>query len=251
MTATTITATAPSAAAIEAIKQKAKTVEHSFDDVDNRGWFRTSDILGMFRGRAGWPNFFYAMKFDSHNPGPLTSPEWAIVVLSKGHAAPVLLLRTFSESGLMTLREFSSELEAIRHRVFRVDAATGSLARDYLSVRGSRSARVWIRVQSVVYVLVGDGEMAEGQVWERQRSPHITNSDNLTVLLTSMRWAKANDNVRHDMEIYRKKFDSEGWATGNYRWPRCRRRARRPPITPRRRMANTGNPRADDQKVME
>ena len=36
---------------------KDKTVEHSFDDVDNRGWFRTSDILHV-RGRAGSRNVF-------------------------------------------------------------------------------------------------------------------------------------------------------------------------------------------------
>ena len=36
---------------------KSKTVEHSFDDVDNRGWFRTSDILHV-RGGAGGRNVF-------------------------------------------------------------------------------------------------------------------------------------------------------------------------------------------------
>jgi hypothetical protein len=55
MTATT--AAAPSAATIEAIKQKAKTVEHSLDDVDNRGWLRTSNILHVC-GRAGGRNVF-------------------------------------------------------------------------------------------------------------------------------------------------------------------------------------------------
>ena len=36
---------------------KSETIEHSFDDVDNRGWFRTSDILHV-RGRAGGRNVF-------------------------------------------------------------------------------------------------------------------------------------------------------------------------------------------------
>ena len=36
---------------------KNKTVEHSFDDVDNRGWLRTSDILHV-RGRVGGRNVF-------------------------------------------------------------------------------------------------------------------------------------------------------------------------------------------------
>ena len=74
--------------------------------------------------------FFYAMKFDPKDPN---SPDSDRFVLSKGHAAPVLYAAlaeagVFPESRLMTLREFSSELEGHpTPRIPGVDAATGSL----------------------------------------------------------------------------------------------------------------------------
>jgi len=74
--------------------------------------------------------FFYAMKFDPKYPN---SPHGDRFVLSKGHAAPVLYAAfaeagVFPESRLMTLREFSSELEGHpTPRIPGVDTATGSL----------------------------------------------------------------------------------------------------------------------------
>jgi transketolase len=74
--------------------------------------------------------FFHAMKFDPRNPN---GPESDRFVLSKGHAAP-LLYAALAEAGVfplsrvMTLREFSSELEGHpTPRIPGVDAATGSL----------------------------------------------------------------------------------------------------------------------------
>jgi transketolase len=140
-----------SAATIEAIKQKAK-------------WLSILSMMSTTAAGSGHPTscmsaaelvaatFFYAMKFD---PKDANSPDGDRFVLSKGHAAPVLYAalaeaRVFPESRLMTLREFSSELEGHpTPRIPGVDAATGSLGRDYLSVRVSRSARAWITVQRV------------------------------------------------------------------------------------------------------
>src|SRR5271169_7059810 len=74
--------------------------------------------------------FFHAMKFDPKNPN---SNDGDRFVLSKGHAAPVLYAAlaeagVFPISRLMTLRQFSSELEGHpTPRIHGVDAATGSL----------------------------------------------------------------------------------------------------------------------------
>ena len=68
------------------------------------------------------------MKFDPKNPN---SPESDRFVLSKGHAAPVLYAAlaeagVFPVSRVMTLRQFSSELEGHpTPRIPGVDAATG------------------------------------------------------------------------------------------------------------------------------
>ena len=65
-----------------------------------------------------------------------------------------------------------------------------------------------------VYVLMGDGEMAEGQVWEAAAFAAHYKLDNITVLANSNALGQSEPTMyRHDMEIYRRKFDSEGWAT--------------------------------------
>ena len=61
---------------------------------------------------------------------------------------------------------------------------------------------------------MGDGEMAEGQVWEAAAFAAHYKLDNLTVLADINALGQSEPTMyRHDMEVYRKKFDSEGWAT--------------------------------------
>ena len=141
-------------------------------------------------------------------------------MLSKGHAAPVLYAAlaeagVFPESRVMTLREFSSELEGHpTPRIPGVDAATGSLGQGFRSARVLRSARDSIRAPTRVYVLMGDGEMAEGQVWEAAEFAGHYKLDNLTVLADVNALGQSEPTMyQHDMEIYRKKFEAEGWAT--------------------------------------
>src|ERR1700734_761441 len=110
MTATT--ATAPSAAAIEAIKQKAKRLSIlSIMSTTAAGSGHPTSCMSAADLVAGL--FFYAMKFNSKNPN---SPDGDRFVLSKGPAAPVLYAAlgeagVFPEPRLMTLGQASSELE--------------------------------------------------------------------------------------------------------------------------------------------
>ncbi len=65
-----------------------------------------------------------------------------------------------------------------------------------------------------VYVLIGDGEMAEGQVWEAAEFAGHYKLDNLTVLADVNALGQSEPTMyQHDMEVYRKKFDAEGFAT--------------------------------------
>jgi transketolase len=160
--------------------------------------------------------FFYAMNFDSKNPN---SPDGDRFVLSKGHAAPVLYAAlaeagVFPESRLMTLREFSSELEGHpTPRIPGVDAATGSLGQGLSVGAGLAIGARMDKSPTRVYVLMGDGEMAEGQVWEAAAFAAHYKLDNLTVLADVNALGQSEPTMyRHEMEIYRKKFDSEGWA---------------------------------------
>jgi len=160
--------------------------------------------------------FFYAMKFNPRNPH---APDADRFVLSKGHAAPLLYAAlaeagVFPESHIMTLRQFSSELEGHpTPRVPGVDAATGSLGQGLSVGAGLAIAARLDKSPSRVYVLVGDGEMAEGQIWEAAAFAGHYKLDNLTVLADVNALGQSEATMyRHDMETYRRKFESEGWA---------------------------------------
>ena len=218
MTASAIAAddVAPSAATIEAIEQKAKRLSIlSMMSTTAAGSGHPTSCMSAAELVAG--TFFYAMKFDPKDPN---SPDGDRFVLSKGHAAPVLYAAlaeagVFPESRLMTLREFSSELEGHpTPRIPGVDAATGSLGQGLSVGSGLAIGARMDKSSTRVYVLMGDGEMAEGQVWEAAAFAAHYKLDNLTVLADINALGQSEPTMyRHDMEIYRKKFDSEGWAT--------------------------------------
>jgi transketolase len=159
--------------------------------------------------------FFHAMKFDPKNP---TSPNGDRFVLSKGHAAPVLYAAlaeagVFPVSRLMTLREFSSELEGHpTPRVPGVDAATGSLGVGISVAVGLAVGAKLDKSDTRVYVLTGDGELAEGQVWEAAAFAGHYQLDNLIAIADINAQGQSERTMyQHNMEVYRQKFESDGW----------------------------------------
>lgn len=213
---TTTAAVAPSAATIETIRQKARRLSIlSMMSTTAAGSGHPTSCMSAAELVAG--TFFYAMTFDPKAPN---SPDGDRFVLSKGHAAPVLYAAlaeadVFPESRLMTLREFSSELEGHpTPRIPGVDAATGSLGQGLSVGSGLAIGARMDKTPTRVYVLMGDGEMAEGQVWEAAAFAAHYKLDNLTVLADVNALGQSEPTMYgHDMEVYRKKFDSEGWAT--------------------------------------
>src|SRR5271165_5697551 len=119
----------PSTSVIDAVQEKARRlIVLSLMETTAAGSGHPTSCMSAAELVAG--TFFYAMKFDPKNPN---SPDSDRFVLSKGHAAPILYA-AFAEAGvfplsrLMTLRQFSSELEGHpTPRIPGVDAATGSL----------------------------------------------------------------------------------------------------------------------------
>jgi transketolase len=113
--------------------------------------------------------FFREMRYDPRDPH---NPENDRFVLSKGHAAP-LLYAAYAEAGiieesqLITLRRLDSDLEGHpTPRLPWVDVATGSLGQGLSAGLGmALAARTNNRTYDT-YVLLGDGECAEGAVWE-------------------------------------------------------------------------------------
>lgn len=206
----------PSSATIETIKEKARRLSIlSMMATTAAGSGHPTSCMSAAELMAG--TFFYAMKFDPKSPN---SPDGDRFVLSKGHAAPILYAAlaeagVFPESRVMTLRQFSSELEGHpTPKIPGVDAATGSLGQG-LSVGAGLAIGARLDKSSTrVYVLMGDGEMAEGQVWEAAEFAGHYKLDNLTVLADVNALGQSEPTMyQHDMEIYRRKFEAEGFAT--------------------------------------
>src|SRR3954462_10993587 len=112
---------------------------------------------------------FSGMRYAPRNP---QNPDNDRFVLSKGHAAPVLY-SAWAEVGLLkrddllTLRRFDSDLEGHpTPRLSFVDVATGSLGQGICAAVGTALNARRIKSPYRTYVLLGDGEMAEGSVWE-------------------------------------------------------------------------------------
>jgi transketolase len=206
---------APSTSVVDAIKEKARRLSVlSMMATTAAGSGHPTSCMSAAELVAG--TFFYAMKFDPKNPN---SPDFDRFVLSKGHAAPILYA-ALAESGvfplsrLMTLRQFSSELEGHpTPRIPGVDAATGSLGQGLSVGAGLAIGQRMDKKSARVYVLMGDGEMAEGQVWEAAEFAGHYKLDNLTVLADVNALGQSEPTMyQHDMEVYRKKFEAEGFA---------------------------------------
>ncbi len=208
-------ATSPiSAATIDAIKEKARRLGvYSMMSTTAAGSGHPTSCLSAAQLMAGV--FFYAMKFDPKNPN---SPEGDRFVLSKGHAAPILYAAlaeagVFPLSRMMTLRQFSSEMEGHpTPLVPGVDAATGSLGQG-LSVGAGLAIGAKLDGSSTrVYVLMGDGELAEGQVWEAAAFSGHYKLENLTAIADINRLGQSEPTMyQYDLETYRRKFESEGF----------------------------------------
>src|SRR5271167_2721135 len=205
----------PSSSTVAEIKEKARRLSIlSMMETTAAGSGHPTSCMSAAELVAG--TFFYAMKFDPKDPNSKDSDRF---VLSKGHAAPVLYAAlaeagVFPLSRIMTLRQFSSELEGHpTPRIHGVDAATGSLGQGLSVGAGLAIGARLNKTAARVYVMMGDGEMAEGQVWEAAEFAGHYKLDNLTVLADVNALGQSEPTMyQHDMEIYRKKFEAEGWA---------------------------------------
>ena len=120
-------------------------------------------------------------------------PQWADrdrFVLSKGHAAPVLYAALaekgyFPKAELQGLRQTGRMLQG--HPDMRktpgVDMSTGSLGQGLSAANGMALAGKLDGKDYQVFVLLGDGEMAEGQVWEAAMASAHYKLDNVTAVI--------------------------------------------------------------------
>ena len=161
--------------------------------------------------------FFAEMRFDPANPQHHDNDRF---VLSKGHAAP-LLYAAWAEAGLfpreelMKLRLIDSDLEGHpTPRLPFVDVATGSLGQGLAAGVGIALNARRIGSAHRTYVLTGDGEMAEGAVWEAAHSAVHFELDSLCAIgdINALGQSRATQ-FGHDMEALASRWRAFGWHT--------------------------------------
>src|SRR5438105_1828189 len=130
--------------------------------------------------------FFNEMRFDPKDPH---NPNNDRFVLSKGHAAP-LLYAAFEEAGIisekdvLSLRKLDSDYEGHpTPRIPWVDVATGSLGQGLSAGLGNALAARVDKLSYNTYVLMGDGECAEGSVWEAAELAAYYTTSNLFAMV--------------------------------------------------------------------
>lgn len=160
--------------------------------------------------------FFHAMRYEVANP---KNPVNDRFVLSKGHAAP-LLYAAWAEAGafpierLKTLREFTSDLEGHpTPRLPWVEVATGSLGQGLsCGVGMALNSKYLDKSGSKVFVLMGDGENAEGSVWEGAEIGSYYKLDNLVAIADVNGLGQSQRTMYgHDTEVYRRRYEAFGW----------------------------------------
>jgi transketolase len=131
---------------------------------------------GHSAGPLGLADIFTALYFDilKHNPKQPDWPERDILLLSNGHCVPVRYVTMahagyFPKSELMTLRQLGSRLQGHpeRTRLPGLESTSGPLGSGLSQACGmSLAMRMDKQQHRWVYVVMGDGEQDEGNVWE-------------------------------------------------------------------------------------
>jgi transketolase len=182
----------------------------------------------LYRSKSGHPGgslsavdalvalYFVYMK---HNPKNPIDPNRDRFILSKGHAAPALYA-VLGECGyfdlkeLDRLREVNSMLQG--HPTCRcipgVEASTGSLGHGLSFANGVAIAGKLDKKNYKVFVMLGDGETDEGQVWEAAAVASHYKLDNITALL-DRNYLQIDGNTEEvlRLESVRDRWSSFGW----------------------------------------
>ncbi|KAK1184082.1 transketolase [Streptomyces sp. NBS 14/10] len=143
------------------------------------------------------------------------------LVFSKGHASPLLYslfkaAGAISDEELLTFRKLGSRVEGHpTPRLPWVDVATGSLGQGLPIGVGLALARKRLdKVNSRVWVLCGDSELAEGSVWEAVEHGWYEHLDNLTAIIDVNRLGQRGP-TRHEWDLgaYARRLHAFGWHT--------------------------------------
>jgi transketolase len=158
------------------------------------------------------------LRHDANNPH---WPDRDRFILSKGHAAPVLYAALaeagyFPHEAIMTLRKLGSPLEGHPNmlKLPGVEASTGSLGQGLsLGVGHALAGRI-DKKDYHTYVVLGDGELGEGQNWEAAASAAKFGLETLTAIVDRNHFQQtgASEEVLN-MDPIDGKFTAFGWKS--------------------------------------
>jgi transketolase len=160
--------------------------------------------------------YFHEMKFNPKNHLDENRDRF---ILSKGHASPALYavfseIGFLSEESLWTLHEIDGPLQMHPERGLcpGVEMSTGALGQGLSAGIGmALGARIKGK-EFRVYVLIGDGEMDEGQIWEAAMSASKFKLDNLTTIIDYNKFSLTSSTTETmPLEPLADKWKAFGW----------------------------------------
>lgn len=189
---------------------------------------KINSIKSIYHAKSGHPGgvlsaadivtylFYNEIKLNKKNINSLNRNRF---ILSKGHAAPLLYslgveLGLLKKNDLLKLRKINSKLQGhtSRNHTPWVEANTGSLGQGFSFGIGQALACKINKTNNKVYVMIGDGEIQEGMIWEGAMFASNYLLNNLCVILDNNKIQ--NDNfVKNIIKIdpLEKKWKSFNW----------------------------------------
>jgi transketolase len=156
------------------------------------------------------------LRYDFETPDRPTNDH---LVFSKGHASPLLYAMyraagAIDDEALLSYRQRGSRFEGHPTPVLPwVDVATGSLGQGLpiavgIALAGKRLDRLPYRV----WALTGDGELAEGSMWEAFEHAAFAGLDNLTAVIDVNRLGQTRETMHGwDLDLYSRRLTAFGW----------------------------------------
>ena len=160
--------------------------------------------------------YFKHMKYDPEKP---KDPDRDRFILSKGHAAPALYAvlsekKYFNKKELKRLREINCILQGHPVCLYTpgIEASTGSLGHGLSFANGVALAGKLDKKEYHVYVMLGDGETNEGQIWEAAAAASHYKLDNLTAMIyRNFLQIDGNTEEVLRLESIKERWEAFGW----------------------------------------
>ena len=193
---------------------------------------RKDIIEAVYNAKSGHPGgslsiadimavlYFNELKIDEKNPRWEDRDRF---VLSKGHCSPALYAALaergfFEKENLKSFRKIDSNLQGHPdlNKVPGVDMTSGSLGQGLSAANGMAIAGKMDNKDYRVYVIAGDGEIEEGQIWEAAMTANKYKLDNLCLIIDNNN-LQIDGTIEEVMSSYPidKKFESFGFNVIN------------------------------------